>query len=86
MALTTNKLALRAGSLDSTPLAEFLDVARGTGWDAVELRRVDLDRARDAGQSADQVWTSSGRADCLFRLSAWAMAGCSPSARSATVY
>ncbi|MBI2467239.1 MAG: TIM barrel protein [Candidatus Rokubacteria bacterium] len=37
------------------PLARVLDVARRTGWDAVELRRVDFDRAATAGQSADEV-------------------------------
>jgi 2-keto-myo-inositol isomerase len=50
-----NKLALHTWTLDSTPLAELLDIARTTGWDAVELRRVDFDRAEAAGQSEPQV-------------------------------
>jgi 2-keto-myo-inositol isomerase len=55
MVLTTNKLALHTGTLDSTPLAQLLPIARSTGWDAVELRRVDFDRAAAAGQSEAQV-------------------------------
>jgi 2-keto-myo-inositol isomerase len=48
-------LALHTGSLDSTPLAEALRVARQTGWDAIELRRVDFQRAIDAGGAAEGV-------------------------------
>src|SRR5579859_1175063 len=51
----SNELALHTWTLDSTPLARVLEVARGTGWDAVELRRVDFDRAEAAGQSEAQV-------------------------------
>jgi 4-hydroxyphenylpyruvate dioxygenase len=41
--------------LDTTPLAEVLHIARRTGWDAIELRRVDFTRAFEAGQSAEQI-------------------------------
>ena len=33
-----NRLALHTWTLDTTPLAEVLEIARGTGWNAVELR------------------------------------------------
>ena len=42
-------LALHTWTLDTTPLAEVLRVARATGWDAVELRRVDWHRAAEQG-------------------------------------
>ena len=38
------RLALHTWTLDATPLAEALQVARATGWDAVELRRLDFAR------------------------------------------
>src|SRR3989442_190957 len=41
-----NPLALHTWTLDTTPLADLLAVARRTGWDAVELRRLDFLRAR----------------------------------------
>jgi sugar phosphate isomerase/epimerase len=50
-----NRLALHTWSLDTTPLADVLAVARATGWDAVELRRVDFARAREAGRSPAEV-------------------------------
>jgi sugar phosphate isomerase/epimerase len=49
------RLALHTWTLDTTPLAEALRVIKQTGWDAVELRRVDWERAAEAGQSAEQV-------------------------------
>src|SRR4051794_15088130 len=55
MPLLQNPLALHTWTLDTTPLAEVLHVARTTGWDAVELRRVDFDRAKAAGQSEAQL-------------------------------
>jgi 4-hydroxyphenylpyruvate dioxygenase len=48
-------LALHTWTLDSTPLAEAVRIARATGWDAIELRRVDFERAAQAGRSADAV-------------------------------
>jgi 4-hydroxyphenylpyruvate dioxygenase len=47
--------ALHTWTLDTTPLAEVLRVAKATGWDAIELRRLDFKRAAEAGQSAAQV-------------------------------
>jgi len=46
---------LHTWTLDTTPLGELLGIARDTGWDAVELRRLDFSRAQAAGQSEAQV-------------------------------
>ncbi len=51
----TIRLALHTWTLDTTPLAEALGVIRKTGWDAVELRRVDFERAAQAGQSPSRM-------------------------------
>ncbi len=48
-------LALHTWTLDTTPLADVLRIARRTGWDAIELRRVDFARAAETGQSAAEV-------------------------------
>jgi sugar phosphate isomerase/epimerase len=48
-------LALHTWTLDRTPLADALPVVKASGWDAVELRRLDFDRAVEAGGSADDV-------------------------------
>src|SRR5512134_455694 len=50
-----NGLGLHTWTLDTTPLPEVLRIAKATGWDAIELRRVDFARAKEAGQSAAQV-------------------------------
>ena len=50
-----DRLALHAWTLDTTALARVLQVARATGWNAVELRRVDFQRAREAGQPPEAV-------------------------------
>jgi sugar phosphate isomerase/epimerase len=50
-----NGLALHTWTLDTTPLSEVLRIAKGTGWDALELRRIDFIRAVEAGKSADHV-------------------------------
>jgi sugar phosphate isomerase/epimerase len=55
MPLSRNPLALHTWTLDSTPLAELLTVVHSTGWDAVELRRLDFERAAAAGQSEADV-------------------------------
>ena len=55
MPLTQNPLALHTWTLDTTPLPALLEVARVTGWDAVELRRLDFDRAEAAGTSEAAV-------------------------------
>jgi len=49
------KLALHTWTLDTTPLAEVLRVVRETGWDGIELRRVDFLRAAEAGEPVDRV-------------------------------
>jgi len=49
------RLALHTWTLDTTPLAEVLRLVRETGWDAVELRRLDFARAAAAGQPAAAV-------------------------------
>jgi 2-keto-myo-inositol isomerase len=49
------RLALHTWTLDTTPLGEVLQVVRATGWDAIELRRVDFARAAAAGRSASDV-------------------------------
>ena len=48
-------LALHTWTLDTTPLAEVLRIARATGWDAIELRRLDFKRAAERGQSAGDM-------------------------------
>src|SRR5437899_478187 len=48
-------LALHTWTLDTTPLAEVLRVARRVGWDGIELRCVDFARAAEQGQSAADV-------------------------------
>lgn len=53
--MNSKGLALHTWTLDTTPLAEVLRVARRTGWDAIELRRADFARASERGQSAEQV-------------------------------
>jgi len=52
---TPQPLALHAWTLDTTPLADVLRIAREMGWDAVELRRRDFERAWAAGLSPEQV-------------------------------
>ena len=49
------ELALHTWTLDTTPLADALRIAKRTGWNAVELRRIDFDRAREAGHPAERV-------------------------------
>jgi sugar phosphate isomerase/epimerase len=49
------RLALHTWTLDTTPLPQVVRIARETGWDAVELRRLDFARAAQAGQPAGAV-------------------------------
>ena len=49
------RLALHTWTLDSTPLVDALRIVRETGWDGVELRRIDFRRAEEAGQPAESV-------------------------------
>jgi 2-keto-myo-inositol isomerase len=44
------RLALHAWTLDTTPLPDVVAAAKTAGWDAVELRRLDWTRAREAGR------------------------------------
>ncbi len=53
--MTTPRFALHTWTLDTTPLSDVLRIARATGWQAIELRRVDFARAAAAGRSADSV-------------------------------
>jgi len=48
-------LALHTWTLDTTPLADVLRVTKATGWDGIELRRIDFARAAEKGQTAAQV-------------------------------
>lgn len=54
-AVATFGLALHTWTLDTTPLTDVLRIARETGWNALELRRVDFARAASAGRSAETV-------------------------------
>ena len=49
------RLALHTWTLDATPLADTIGIAGVTGWDGVELRRLDFRRAEESGQPADSV-------------------------------
>jgi sugar phosphate isomerase/epimerase len=51
----SERLALHHWTLDHLPLADFLRVARETGWNAVELRRSSFTRCYEAGLSNAQV-------------------------------
>ena len=50
-----NPLALHTWTLDTTPLGRVLEIVRETGWQAVELRRLDFARAAEHGQTAEAV-------------------------------
>jgi sugar phosphate isomerase/epimerase len=50
-----DRLALHTWTLDTTPLADVLRIAKQAGWNAAELRRVDFTRCFDAGLTNDQV-------------------------------
>ena len=52
---TRPRLALHTWTLDTTALDDVLRIARATGWDAIELRRVDFGRAAQAGRTAADV-------------------------------
>ena len=49
------RLALHTWTLDTTPLPRVLEIVRETGWDAVELRRLDFARAAERGDKPDAV-------------------------------
>jgi 2-keto-myo-inositol isomerase len=50
-----DRLAIHHWTLEHLPLAEFLRVARDTGWNGVELRRSSFTKCYDAGMSNAQV-------------------------------
>ena len=86
------RLAIHTWTLDTTPLADLLRIARETGWAAVELRRVDFVRAGERGQTAaeviDLVKASSLPVACVGVEFGWSSsAGCGqagPSARASS--
>ena len=51
----SQRLALHTWTLDVSPLADALRIAKATGWEGVELRRIDFKRAEEAGRPADSV-------------------------------
>ncbi|MBM3342513.1 MAG: sugar phosphate isomerase/epimerase [Betaproteobacteria bacterium] len=53
MNILHNRIALHTWTLDTTPLADALRIAREAGYNGVELRLVDFQRARKAGLSED---------------------------------
>jgi sugar phosphate isomerase/epimerase len=50
-----DRLALHHWTLEPTPLADFLRIARETGWNAVELRRSSFTQCFDAGMTNEHV-------------------------------
>lgn len=50
-----DRLALHTWTLDTTPLANALRVARDAGYNGVELRSVDFKRCMDTGMTNDAV-------------------------------
>jgi sugar phosphate isomerase/epimerase len=50
-----DRIGLHSWTLDTTPLAEVLRIARETGYNAVELRHIDFKRCIEAGMSNEQV-------------------------------
>ena len=57
MNILHNHIALHTWTLDTTPLADALRIAREAGYNAVELRHVDFMRGRKAGMSEDAMVT-----------------------------
>ena len=51
----TDRIGLHTWTLDTTPLADVLRIAREAGYNAVELRHVDFARSIEAGMSNDEV-------------------------------
>ncbi len=49
------RLALHTWTLETTPFAETLRIARETGWNAVEIRRSDVLQCYKAGMTRDDV-------------------------------
>ena len=55
------RLALHTWTIDTTPLADALAAVRDSGFDAVELRRIDFKRCYETGMSNDEVLDLSGQ-------------------------
>ena len=55
MNLLHNHIALHTWTLDTTPLADALRIAREAGYNAVELRHVDFMRGRKSGMSEEAM-------------------------------
>lgn len=55
MNLLHNRIALHTWTLDTTPLAQTLRIARETGYNGVELRHADFMRGRKAGMSEAEL-------------------------------
>ena len=55
MNILHNHIALHTWTLDTTPLADVLRIARDTGYNGVELRHVDFMRGRKAGMSEEAM-------------------------------
>jgi 2-keto-myo-inositol isomerase len=53
--MAPRRLALHTWTLDTTPLADVLAIARRVGWEAIELRRLDFRRAAEARQPPEAV-------------------------------
>ncbi|MDH5536562.1 MAG: sugar phosphate isomerase/epimerase [Betaproteobacteria bacterium] len=51
----SNRLALHTWTLDTTPLADALRIARKTGWNAAEVRRSDFVRCLEDGMTNAEV-------------------------------
>ncbi|MBI1218180.1 MAG: TIM barrel protein [Rhodobacteraceae bacterium] len=49
------RLSLHTWTIDTTPLGLCLDATARAGYDAIELRHLDLVRCYDAGMSRDQI-------------------------------
>ena len=78
------KLALHTGTIRMSQSTSCCEVARETGWDAVELRYLDFERAMEAGRSIEDILAlvkASGLP--VSRPLGFSVAGCTRRARSA---
>jgi 2-keto-myo-inositol isomerase len=84
------RLALHTWTLDTTPLSDVVAAAQTAGWDAIELRRLDYNRARDAGRAAtwveDTVRRSGLPVACVGVEFGWMWADAAERARLLTVF
>ena len=55
MNILHNHIAIHTWTLDTTPLADVLRIAREVGYNGVELRHVDFMRCRKAGMSEEAI-------------------------------